>query len=334
MSWAEVKYLLDNSKGGGLVPNKLTSLVVTSSTMSWKATQTIIENQVVCDVGKIVFRYSKDVAPATPGDGTFLFETTELSGRHECTLDDGTWVSGFVYSDRGVLNSRPVSAQPVSVEGFAKDTWEVIQECSEAGEASGHYSVGDEKTVSIGGTDYTLVILDFGHDDLSDGSGKAGITIGLKNCLTTTRQMNSSNENSGGWTSCAMRSYLQSTVLGQLPSDLQAVIKKVDKKTSAGSKSSKIKTTSDNLFLLSEIEIFGATPCSYGGEGAQYPYFTTTSRRVKTLDDGGAATYWWERSPYASYSDRFCCVSSGGGAGSYGDSAASIASGVSFGFCI
>ena len=331
MSWAEVKYLLDNSKGGGLVPNKLTSLTAAVGTMRWEATQTIIENQVVCDVGKIVFRYSKDAAPATPGDGTLLFETTELSGSYEYTLDDGTWISGFVYSDRGVLNSYPVSTQTVSFEGFAKDTWEMIQRCSESGEASQYYSVGDEKTVSIGGTDYTLVILDFGHDDLSDGSGKAGITIGLKNCLATTRQMNSSDTNSGGWTSCAMRSYLKSTVLGQLPSDLQAVIKEVNKKTSAGSRSSTINTTSDNLFLLSEIEIFGTSTYSYAGEGTQYPYFTTTSRRVKTLGDSGTAAYWWERSPFSSDSGSFCHVSSDGSA-NYAN--ASNARGVSFGFCI
>ena len=332
MSWAEVKYLLDNASGtSGLVPNKLSSLSAAAGTLSWKATNTIIEEQTVCKAGKIVFRYSADSAPATPNDGTLLFETTDLSGTHDYTLDDGVYISGFVYSSQGVLNDTPVTAQTVSFESFAKDTWEMIKKCSESGMAEQFYAVGDEKTVSIDGTDYIVTIMDFNHDDLADGSGKAGITIGLKNLLTTKHVMNSSGSNSGGWESCEMRSWLQSDVLGWLPADLQAAIKKVSKKATAGSKSTTIKTSEDNLFLLAEVEIFGSKTYGSLDEGTQYSYFTTTSRRVKTLGDSGSATYWWERSPNVSYSNAFCGVYSDGGAsGNY----ASNTYGVSFGFCI
>ena len=332
MSWAEVKYLLDNASGtSGLVPNKLSLLAAAAGTLLWKATNTIIENQTVCKVGKIVFRYSADSAPVTPNDGTLLFETTDLSGTHDYTLDDGVYISGFVYSSQGVLNDTPVTAQTVSFESFAKDTWETIKTCSESGMAEQFYAVGDEKTVSINGTDYIVTIMDFNHDDLADGSGKAGITIGLKNCLTTAHAMNSSATNSGGWESCAMRSWLQSDVLGWLPEELQAVIKKVSKKTSAGSSSSTIKTSEDNLFLLSEVEIFGSTSYSCSGEGTQYSYFTNTSRRVKTSGDSGSATRWWERSPYSGDSNFFCGVGSSGSAYS---SNADASIGGSFSFCI
>ena len=332
MSWAEVKYILDNASGtSGLVPNKLSSLSAAAGTLSWKATNTIIEEQIVCEVGKIVFRYSADSAPTTPNDGTLLFETTELSGTHDYTLDDGIYISGFVYSSQGVLNDTPVTAQTVSFESFAKDTWEMIKKCSESGMAEQFYSVGDEKTVSINGTDYIVTIMDFNHDDLADGSGKAGMTIGLKNCLTTTHAMNSSDTNSGGWESCAMRSWLQSTVLGWLPEELQAVIKKVNKKATAGSKSTTIKTSEDNLFLLAEVEIFGSKTYGSLDEGTQYSYFTTTSRRVKKSGDSGSATNWWERSPSVSSTSNFCDVSSDGSADNY---FAGYSDGVSFGFCI
>ncbi len=332
MSWAEVKYLLDNASGtSGLVPNKLSSLSAAAGTLTWKATNTTIEDQIVCEVGKIVFRYSADSAPATPNDGTLLYETTDLSGTYNYTLDDGVYISGFVYSSQGVLNDTPVTAQTVSFESFAKDTWKMIKKCSESGMAEQFYAVGDEKTVSINGTDYIVTIMDFNHDDLADGSGKAGITIGLKNCLTTTHNMNSSNTNSGGWESCAMRSWLQSTVLGWLPEELQAVIKKVNKKATAGSQSTTIKTSTDNLFLLAEVEIFGTKTYGSLDEGTQYSYFTTTSRRVKKSGDSGSATIWWERSPCTSGSGTFCYV---GSSGSAYDGNASITSGVSFGFCI
>ena len=227
-------------------------------------------------------------------------------------------------------NTREVT-MTASIVSFADNSWDEIKGISDNGLASKLYAVGDEKTISIDGTDYIVTIMDFNHDDLADGSGKAGITIGLKNCLTTTHNMNSSDSNSGGWESCAMRSWLQSTVLGWLPEELQAVIKKVNKKATAGSKSTTIKTSEDNLFLLAEVEIFGSK--SYGSldEGTQYSYFTTTTRRVKKSGDSGSATYWWERSPGTSYSSYFCCVASSGSAS---NNAAYATYGVSFGFCI
>ena len=128
-----------------------------------------------------------------------------------------------------------------------------------------------------------------------------------------------------------MYSWLQNTLLPTLPSDLQAVLKSVNKKTSAGSQSSTINTNSMKLFLFSEIEIFGSTTYSKAGEGSQYSYFATAANRIKYLSNGsGSAYWWWGRSPYGSSSNSFCGVGSNGVASSYG---ANYASGVCFGFC-
>ena len=86
------------------------------------------------------------------------------------------------------------------------------------------------------------------------------------------------------------------------------------------------------LFLFSEIEIFGSTTYSKAGEGSQYSYFATAANRIKYLANGsGSASWWWERSPYGSYSSYFCGVNGGGDAYING---ASYASGVCFGFCV
>ena len=140
--------------------------------------------------------------------------------------------------------------------------------------------------------------------------------------------MNSSNTNSGGWTSCAMRSTHLPAILALMPSEVQAGIKEVNKLTSAGSQSSTINTTADKLFLLSEIEIFGSTTYSKAGEGSQYAYYSAGNSKVKNLS--GSANVWWERSPRGSYSTGFCTVNSGGDAYDY---AASNSFGVAFGFC-
>lgn len=180
---------------------------------------------------------------------------------------------------------------------------------------------------------YTAVIIGFDHDTPVDiatyGRDKAGITWQLKNCLNTTYPMNSSSTNSGGWTSCAMRTSTMATLLSQLASDLKNAIVKVKKLSSAGNQSTAINTTEDSLFLLSEVEIFGSTTYAKAGEGSQYEYYQSGNSRVKTVN--GSASYWWERSPYGSNSTYFCFVYSNGGANSSG---ASNSFGVAFGFCI
>lgn len=215
---------------------------------------------------------------------------------------------------------------------LAANSWAQIAEASEAGIASTLWSVGDEKDITVDSETLTLVIMGFNHDDKADGSGKAGITFGLKNLMASTRQMNSSNTNSGGFTGSAMYTWLQNTLLTSLPSDLQTVLKSVNKKTSAGSQSTTINTNAMKLFLFSEIEIFGSTTYSASGEGSQYSYFATAANRVKYLSNGaGSANVWWERSPNASSSAAFCYVS---GSGSAAVISASSSRGVCFGFCV
>lgn len=208
-------------------------------------------------------------------------------------------------------------------------TWAQIDYISENGLVSDYFNIGDTKNVTIGSETYVVEIVGFSHDDKADGSGKAGLTFGLKDCLNTAYQMNSSNTNAGGWGSCALRAMLRGDIWNQLPSDLRGVIKEVTKKASAGNSSSTISSYTDTLFLFAEKEIFGSTRYSVNGEGTQYARFTTSDTRIKKLN--GSATGWWLRSPLSDYADRFCAVASGGTAYYYG---ASTSHGVAFGFCV
>lgn len=214
---------------------------------------------------------------------------------------------------------------------LANNTWAQIAAASEAGVAASTWSVGDTKNITVGGETLTVEIVGFNHDDLASG-GKAGITFGLKNLMANTRQMNSSNTNAGGFTGSDMYDWLQGTLLNSLPSDLRAVLKSVNKKTSAGSQSSTINTNAMKIFLFSEIEIFGSVTYSKSGEGSQYSRFATASSRIKYLSNGsGSASYWWERSPNGNNSSNFCRVNSNGNAN---NSSANLSRGVCFGFCV
>ena len=119
------------------------------------------------------------------------------------------------------------------------------------------------------------------------------------------------------------------TFLSQLPSDLQSVIKAVNKLVSIGNNSSTIETVSDKLFLLSEVEIFGSTSQSFAGEGSQYAWYKAGNTKIKKVN--GSMYDWWERSPRRNSTNAFCRVDRNGDTNYY---SASDSSGVSFGFCV
>ena len=246
-------------------------------------------------------------------------------------------------------------------KSFAEESWENIAEAAATGEAQNYFNVGDEKTIELTtGEQVTLVILGFNHDDLTSG-GKAGISIGMKNLLATIYPMNSSNTNVGGWNNSAMRTSTMATLLSQLPSDLQSVIKPVNKKATNGGGSSSspvtaITTSSDNLWLLALAEVYskasieGSTisdilnnAAEYEAEGEQYDYYynligdnnggtRTNAALTKYLSNGtGLAYSWWLRSPLISNSTHFRIITSNGSVSNI-DAAGSY--GVSFGFCI
>ena len=210
---------------------------------------------------------------------------------------------------------------------FADNTWEQIIAACQKKIIPTTWKVGDQKAMTIGGTDYLIDIIGINHDTYTAG-GTAPLTFQLHDCYAGNKAMNSSNTNSGGWTSCAMRSTHLPAILSKMPTEVQNGIREVNKLTSAGNKSATINTTADKLFLLSEVEIFGSTTYSVAGEGTQYDYYKAGNSKVKKWN--GSATYWGERSPSAIFSASFCMV---GGSGYADVNDASNANGVAFGFC-
>ena len=212
-------------------------------------------------------------------------------------------------------------------DNFADNDWASIIAACHSGSVPSTWVVGNSKTMTINGASYQVDIIGKNHDTYANG-GKAPLTFQLHDCYGETKNMNSSNTNSGGWTSCAMRSTHLPAILALMPTEVQNGIREVSKKASVGGASSTIETVSDKLFLLSEVEIFGSTSYSAAGEGTQYDYYKAGNSKVKKRN--GSAAYWWERSPGASNSTNFCLVSGDGYARNY---FASIAYGVAFGFC-
>ena len=235
------------------------------------------------------------------GDGT------EYNGNISATLSAGEWSGKFNFNIEFLAKTKT----------FNDYTWAEIAAISESGNAASTFSVGDEKELQIGDETYHVQILGFNHDDKSDGTGKAGITVGLKEIMTTEHVMNSTRTNAGGWKDSEMRTYVNNDVYSSLPLDLQAVIKTVNKKSNNGNKDTiTLNTTQDKLFLLSFEEVGFATSYNHNfvvGEGTKYEFFSDNSSRVKEYLNGESSK-WWLRSTYTDYIDYFRCVNDSGAA--------------------
>lgn len=210
---------------------------------------------------------------------------------------------------------------------FANNTWEQIVEACHNNAVPDTWQVADQKPMTIGGVDYLIDIIGKNHDTYAFG-GKAPLTFQLHDCYTKKYNMNSSNTNKGGWTNCAMRQTHLYDIQRQMPIEVQEGTREVSKLTSAGYKSATINTTADELFLLSEIEIFGSVSYSLKGEGTQYDYYKAGNSRVK--NHNGNAYTWLERSPKKADRASFCRVS---GDGSATTGISDRADGVAFAFC-
>lgn len=286
------------------------------------------EVRVMGDVGTTVtmVRGSKTLTGTVGSAGYATLYPTEL----------GEWSITFIYGGTQKVKAFTlevigiVTVYPFVVGSSLEDTsWSDISIMSQFGVCDQYFKVGDKKNITVNGVSYPVQIIGFNHDTLTAG-GTAGVTFQLVNCLATTYSMEASNTNANGWEGCVMRkTTLNTTIYGQLNSDLKAVIKAANKVSSVGNNSSGLETTSDKLFLLSEIEVFGATTYSFAGEGSQYEYYKAGNSTIKTVN--GSANTWWERSPRSGSTGYFCGVY-GSGTASY--DSASDSYGVSFGFCV
>ena len=173
---------------------------------------------------------------------------------------------------------------------FADNTWEQIIAVCQKKIVPPTWKVGDQKAMTIGGTDYLIDIIGINHDTYAAG-GKAPLTFQLHDCYSEQKNMNSSNTNSGGWKNSAMRTTHLPAILALMPTEVQNGIREVSKKASVGGASSTIETVSDKLFLLSEVEIFGSTTYSAAGEGTQYDYYKAGNSKVKKRNS--SAAIWW-----------------------------------------
>lgn len=228
------------------------------------------------------------------------------------------------------------------------DDWATVAENVSNGTYKELYPLGVLQRVSLSHVDGTtedieVELVGYDHDELSDGSGNAGLTFLCKTILKDLHIMSDIDSlNRASWVDSDMREYLMNTIMPALPDDLSSVILEVNKRTSAGGSSNSVEdiiSTTDSIWTPSLIEIIDtySTTALYDAEGNTYEYLIGASeedsrnRRIR-VDSEGRAQRYWTRSPVAYSSNEYWMISTlGGGISTY---TSYVERGVVFGFCI
>jgi hypothetical protein len=154
------------------------------------------------------------------------------------------------------------------------------------------WNIGDTTSITLSsGEELTFRIMGFNHDDKSDGSGKAGITLDMTS-TTTAYKLNSTSTNKGGFPASTLRNNILPTIKATFPQEWQDIVKAVNKKSANGGSTNYTETvtTSEELFLLSCIEIYGNNYLGYcqdgANEGTMYEYCRLYNQNNSTIDKG------------------------------------------------
>ena len=161
------------------------------------------------------------------------------------------------------------------------------------------------------GQTLTYRIVGINHDDLADGSGKAGLTFEATNSALGYQKMNATNTNAGGWEKSELRGRLNTGDLWSLlPSELQSKVKAVTKMTDnqGGGKAGTPTATTDKVFLLSATEVWG----NMQSDGTQYEYYKSKGVTMSSYSGASSSDHHWTRSVHLSGSTHFRYVHSRG----------------------
>ena len=145
-------------------------------------------------------------------------------------------------------------------------------------------------------------IVGINHDELADGSGKAGLTYLTSNVFAFGKhQMNASGSTAGGWEKSELRQKMNSgDIWILLPDDFQSKVQTVTKltnNTNGQGQNSSVTSTKDKLFLLSSTELWGDTD----NDGTQYDLFRENSCTSSSTNNAFFPGNMWTRSLVGTY---------------------------------
>lgn len=179
-------------------------------------------------------------------------------------------------------------------------------------------AIGSTIKLKVNGSAKDFIVVHQGKPSSVYDDSCSGTWLLMKD-IYENRQWHSSDTND--YANGTIHSYLNSTFLAMLDSNIQKAIKQVKLPYRKGSGTSTTVTSGSNglpakIFLLSATEMSFNFSYMPSGEGAELAYFkgcadnSSDSKRVAYLN--GSATGWWLRSPGCNYSSLALGVNSNG----------------------
>ena len=179
-------------------------------------------------------------------------------------------------------------------------------------------AIGSTIKLKVNGSAKDFIVVHQGKPSSVYDDSCSGTWLLMKD-IYENRQWHSSDTND--YANSTIHSYLNSTFLAMLDSNIQKAIKQVKLPYRKGSGTSTTVTSGSNglpakIFLLSATEMSFNFSYMPSGEGAELAYFkgcadnSSDSKRVAYLN--GSATSWWLRSPNCDGSYYALCVNSNG----------------------
>ena len=179
-------------------------------------------------------------------------------------------------------------------------------------------AIGSTIKLKVNGSAKDFIVVHQGKPSSVYDDSCSGTWLLMKD-IYENRQWHSSDTND--YANSTIHSYLNSTFLAMLDSNIQKAIKQVKLPYRKGSGTSTTVTSGSNglpakIFLLSATEMSFNFSYMPSGEGAELAYFkgcadnSSDSKRVAYLN--GSAAGWWLRSPRCGSSGSALCVVSNG----------------------
>ena len=253
------------------------------------------------------------------GDETTVTVTAEMIKtpiENEVSTSITATLTASPLENETATGGSPASKVAGEPESFSTDSWATIQKAVQNNN-TGAYNVGDTKTVTINGTDYTVRIANKSTaqncSNTEYSQTACGFVVEFVDIITTMK-MRDTNTNVGGYPATLVYDYLNNTLPSQLPPELQSAIKPTRVVSGHGQNSGETNFVSESqkLYLLSGVEVLGSDDYDTAASTTtQLEYYQNSSNsRIKQYNSSN--TWWWLRSATSISSINFRFI------GSYG----------------